>query len=148
VLLLDADLKATFMNQKVRTFWEINEQEAAKHPSYAALITRARRAIDPTMSPKELASFASKRLAEVKAGDHVRDLLTPDGRHLRAHCTTMAGGGRMITYYDITDLIRNAEQLERLATTDPLTGLYNRRHFLEALDLEWGRFQRYDRSVC
>ena len=147
VLLLDADLKATFMNQKVRKFWEINEQEASKHPSYAALTARARRAIDPNMSPKELSGFASKRLAEVKAGDHVRDLQTPDGRRLRAHCTTMAGGGRMITYYDVTDLIRNAEQLERLATTDPLTGLYNRRHFLEALDAEWGRFQRYYRSV-
>jgi diguanylate cyclase (GGDEF)-like protein len=147
VLLLDADLKATFMNQKVRKFWEIDEQEAAKHPSYAALITRARRAIDPHMSPKELAGFASKRLAEVRAGDHVRELQTPDGRRLRAHCTTMAGGGRMITYYDVTDLIRNAEQLERLATTDPLTGLYNRRHFLETLDAEWSRFQRYYRSV-
>jgi PAS domain-containing protein len=134
VLLLDADLKATFMNQKVRKFWEIDEQEASKHPSYAALITRARRAIDPTMSPKELAGFASKRVAEVKVGNHVRELETPDSRRLRAHCTSIAGGGRMITYYDVTDLIRNAEQLERLATTDTLTGLSNRRHFLEALD--------------
>lgn len=147
VLLLDADLKAMFMNQKVRQFWEIDEQEAATHPSYAALITRSRRAIDPNMSAKELSGFASKRVAEVKAGDHVRELQTPDGRRLRAHCTTMAGGGRMITYYDVTDLIRNAEQLERLATTDPLTGLYNRRHFLVALDAEWSRFERYHRAV-
>lgn len=147
VLLLDADMKATFMNRKVRQFWEIDEREAAKRPSYASLITRARRAVDPHSSPKELAGFATKRVAEVKAGDHVRELQTPDGRRLRAHCTTMAGGGRMITYYDITDLIRNAEQLERLATTDPLTGLYNRRHFLVALDAEWSRFQRYHRAV-
>ena len=55
----------------------------------------------------------------------------------------MVGGGRMITYYDVTDLIRNAEQLERLATTDPLTGLANRRHFLTALDAEWSRFDLY-----
>lgn len=147
VLLLDADLKATFMNQKVRQFWEIGEDEAAAHPSYAALITRARRATDPNLSTKELAGFARTRIAEVQAGDHVRELQTPDGRRLRAHCTTMAGGGRMITYYDVTDLIRNAEQLERLATTDPLTGLYNRRRLLVALDAEWGRFQRYHRPV-
>ncbi|WP_165445862.1 sensor domain-containing diguanylate cyclase [Bradyrhizobium uaiense] len=147
VLLLDADLKATFMNQKVRQFWEIDERAAAARPSYASLITRARRAIDPNLTAKELAGFASKRIAEVKAGDHVRELQTPDDRRLRAHCTTIAGGGRAITYYDVTDLIRNAEQLERLATTDPLTGLYNRRHFLAALDAEWSRFQRYYRSV-
>src|SRR5581483_10137424 len=38
-------------------------------------------------------------------------------------------------------------QLERLATTDTLTGLYNRRHFLSALEAEWSRFQRYYRSL-
>ncbi|QPF84779.1 diguanylate cyclase [Bradyrhizobium genosp. L] len=147
VLLLDGDLRSRFMNQKVRQFWEIDEPEAATRPSYASLITRTRRAVDPHASAKELAGFAAKRIAEVKAGDHVRELQTPDGRRLRAHCTTMTGGGRMITYYDVTDLIRNAEQLERLATTDPLTGLFNRRHFLEMLDAEWSRFQRYYRAV-
>jgi len=147
VLLLDADLHATFMNRKVRQFWEISEKQAAARPSYSSLITRARRAIEPNLPAKELSSFAAKRLAEVKAGDHVRELQTPDQRRLRAHCTNMVGGGRMITYYDVTDLIRNAEKLERLATTDPLTGLYNRRHFLTALEAEWSRFQRYYRSV-
>ena len=147
VLLLDADLNATFMNRKVRQFWEIDEREAATRPSYSSLITRARRAIDPNLPAKELAGFAAKRVTEVRAGDHVRELATPDSRRLRAHCTNMAGGGRMITYYDVTDLIRNAEQLERLASTDPLTGLYNRRHFLVALEAEWSRFQRYYRSL-
>jgi diguanylate cyclase (GGDEF)-like protein len=99
------------------------------------------------MSAKQLAGFAAKRVAEVRAGDHVRELETPDGRRFLAHCTNMVGGGRMITYYDVTDLTRNAERLERLATTDALTGLANRRHFLTALDAEWSRFQRYYRSL-
>ena len=147
VLLLDANLNATFMNRKVRQFWEIDEQEAATRPPYRSLVTRGRRALAPHLPTKELAGFAAKRVAELKAGDHVRELQTPDGRRLRAHCTNMVGGGRMVTYYDVTDLIRNAEQLERLATTDSLTGLYNRRHFLVALEAEWSRFQRYYRSV-
>ena len=147
VLLLNSDLHATFMNQKVRNFWKISYQEAATQPSYKSLITRATRAFEPNLSAKQLTGFAAKRLAEVRAGDHVRELQTPDSRRLRAHCTNMVGGGRMITYYDVTDLIRNAEQLERLATTDPLTGLANRRHFLTALDAEWSRFQRYYRSL-
>lgn len=53
----------------------------------------------------------------------------------------------MLTYVDITDLTQKAAMLETLATTDPLTGLYNRRHFLECLAAEWSRFQRYYRSV-
>jgi diguanylate cyclase (GGDEF)-like protein len=147
VLLLDAELNATFMNRKVRQFWEIEEREATARPNYASLITRTRRALEPNITTKALAGFAAKRVAEVKAGDHVRELQTPDNRRLRAHCTTMVGGGRMITYYDVTDLIRNAEKLEQLATTDSLTGLYNRRHFLTALEAEWSRFQRYYRAV-
>ena len=119
VLLLDADLNATFMNRKVRQFWEIDEREAATHPSYRSLVTRSRRALAPNLPTKELAGFAAKRVAEVKAGNHVRELQTPDSRRLRAHCTNMVGGGRMVTYYDVTDLMRNAEQLERLASTDP-----------------------------
>ena len=147
VLLLDSNLDATFMNRKVRQFWEIGDEESASRPSYASLITRARRATEPNKTAKELTGFAAKRVAEVKAGDHVRELQTPDNRRLRAHCTNMAGGGRMVTYYDVTDLTRNAEQLERLATTDPLTGLCNRRHFRVSLDAEWSRFQRYYRSM-
>ena len=59
----------------------------------------------------------------------------------------MANGGRMLTFVDVTDLVGNARQLEVLATTDALTGLFNRRHFLTTLDAEWSRFKRYYRSV-
>jgi len=34
-------------------------------------------------------------------------------------------------------------ELQRLATHDPLTGLRNRRHFIESLDKELNRYQRY-----
>jgi diguanylate cyclase (GGDEF)-like protein len=147
VLLLDHDLNASFMNRRMRRFWEVSEQEAAGHPTYASLVSRAQRASAPNLPANELTKFPAKRVAEVKAGDHVRDLQTPDGRRIRAHCSTMSNGGRMLTYVDITDLTNKANMLERLATTDPLTGLYNRRHFLDSLDAEWSRFQRYYRSV-
>jgi diguanylate cyclase (GGDEF)-like protein len=147
VLLLDSGLNATFMNQRMRRFWDVSEEEAASRPTYASLVRRVHRASAPDLSPGELAKFPAKRVEEVKTGDHVRDLQTPDGRRIRAHCTTMANGGRMLTYVDITDLTQKAKMLETLATTDPLTGLFNRRHFLERLDAEWSRFQRYYRSV-
>jgi diguanylate cyclase (GGDEF)-like protein len=59
----------------------------------------------------------------------------------------MPDGGRMLTYCDVTDLARHADELETLATTDALTGMANRRHFLELADAEWSRFQRYQRPL-
>jgi len=147
IVLLDADMNARFLNGRMRAFWDITDSEAARRPSYASLVSRDRRAVAPNLPPEEVQLFSTKRVAEVKSGDHVRDLQTPDGRRIRAHCTTLVGGGRMLTYCDISDLIRNAEQLEKLATSDSLTGLYNRRHFLVCAEAEWSRFQRYYRPV-
>jgi diguanylate cyclase (GGDEF)-like protein len=51
----------------------------------------------------------------------------------------------MLIYTDVTDLIQNAEELERLATVDSMTGVCNRRHFMVLAEAEWTRFQRYHR---
>jgi diguanylate cyclase (GGDEF)-like protein len=49
---------------------------------------------------------------------------------------------------DTTAELRAAnEELERLANTDPLTGLANRRRFMRRLERELDRSQRYDRPL-
>ncbi len=131
----------------MREFWEVSEEEVARHPAYVTLLTRNRRAAPAGASPEQIKAFPAKRIAEIKAGDHKRDVQTPDGRTIRVHCSTMANGGRMLTFVDVIDLVRNARQLEVLATTDPLTGLFNRRQFLTMTDAEWSRFQRHYRSL-
>ena len=45
-------------------------------------------------------------------------------------------------------LLDKTRELEILASTDALTGLYNRRKFTEILDQELDRFQRYQQSFC
>ncbi|CAA6606163.1 FOG: GGDEF domain [Rhodospirillaceae bacterium LM-1] len=44
---------------------------------------------------------------------------------------------------DITQRKRMEEELRRLATTDPLTGSNNRRHFMEIAEVEFERARRY-----
>jgi diguanylate cyclase (GGDEF)-like protein len=148
VVLLDADLNAQFLNKKMRTFWGVTDEQAANHPSYASLIAGAPLARDRGMTPEELDAFFAGRVAAVRSGSEpLRDLKTTDGRHIRAHCAVLQNQGRMLTYCDVTDLVRNAEQLERLATIDSMTGLFNRGHFLSSADAEWNRFQRYQRPL-
>ncbi|MBJ80836.1 MAG: hypothetical protein CMH60_05910 [Myxococcales bacterium] len=49
----------------------------------------------------------------------------------------------------VNQRLRSANtELERLAQTDPLTGLYNRRYFLEQLDVEIKRAGRNPHSFC
>ena len=48
---------------------------------------------------------------------------------------------------NVTDLIRHAEQLEKLATIDFMTNLYNRRHFLNLAEAEWSWLQRHRRPL-
>src|ERR1041385_6424843 len=38
------------------------------------------------------------------------DLRTADGRHIRVHCLKLENGGRLLTYHEVSDLVRHAEQ--------------------------------------
>ena len=148
VVLLDSNLNAQFLNRKMRQHWGVTEEQAASRPSYTSLIRNAPQANDRGMTPAELNAFFATREAAVRdASEPMRDLQTPDGRHIRAHCSVLKNDGRMLTYCDVTDLVRNAQQMEELATIDSLTGLSNRRHFLALAAAEWSRFQRYYRPL-
>jgi diguanylate cyclase (GGDEF)-like protein len=148
VLLLDADLNAQYLNKKVRDYWGLSEAQVAAHPSYAKIIAGAPHARDHGIAPEQLDAFFATRVEAVRAAEpKVRDVLTPDGRHIRVHCAVTPNGGRMLTYCDVTDLIRSAEQLETLATIDSMTGLFNRRHFFTLAEAEWNRAQRYQRPL-
>ena len=47
--------------------------------------------------------------------------------------------GRLVLLHDITDWKRAEKKLETMALTDPLTGIYNRRHFFETAEREYIR---------
>ncbi|MDW7738946.1 MAG: diguanylate cyclase [Bacillota bacterium] len=52
--------------------------------------------------------------------------------------------GQMIIIRDITDRKLVEEKLHKLATTDELTGLWNRRYFMQAINKELYRSKRYN----
>ena len=149
IVLLDRDFNVQFLNGKMRRFWDLTPADAAKRPAYADLVARAAPAYDHASTPFDLSSFVAKRVAAVREPDPAGpDLRTADGRHIRVHCVKLENSGRLLTYCDVSDLVRNAEQLEKLATIDSMTGLYNRWHFLALARAEWGRFQRYHRPLA
>ncbi|WP_249119389.1 MULTISPECIES: sensor domain-containing diguanylate cyclase [unclassified Bradyrhizobium] len=147
IIMLDSNLNAQFLNGKIRQYWALTEAEADSRPSFESLLRRAPHA-GARMPPDELDAFCTARLAAIRdVSEPVRVLQTADGRHIRAHCTALKNGGRMLTFVGITDLVNNARKLEELATTDSMTGLANRRHFMALAAAEWSRFQRYYRPL-
>lgn len=78
-------------------------------------------------------------------------LASGEVRVVEVHASPILLRGQSILFaiiHDITE--RRALELEmrRLATTDPLTGLANRRVFLDQVARELERFQRYDKPVA
>ncbi len=56
--------------------------------------------------------------------------------------------GTIVVAEDITSRKKLENELEKLATTDPLTGAKNRRSFLSLLELELARSQRYGHPLA
>lgn len=148
IMLLDSDLNAEFINIALRKLLKISDEDAGRLPNYRDLVAGNRYTGALDLSPKELEAFIAQRVARIRAGDPTpQDLKLSDGRFARSKCSALPNGGRMLTFSDITDLMMNARELEKLATTDSLTGLFNRRQFFELADKEWERFHRYQRPL-
>jgi diguanylate cyclase (GGDEF)-like protein len=148
VVLLDTSLRAKFINRAFRKMAEMPDELADAHPSFAQILEHGRKTNAFAVPTSDLDDYVEHRIQHVRAGDtRPIELRWSHGRVVRYQITPLRGGSRMLTYTDITDLAQTADQLERLATTDSLTGLFNRRHFLAMTEREMSRFRRYGRPM-
>ena len=145
LLLLNRDLHAVYSNPVLhRMFRTFSPEEIREtNPSYGELLQAAAAALSVNIQ-----DYVARRLAWVRSGDPTPfDLPMANGTVLRCHLAALPDGGRMVIYSDVTDIVRNAEEMERLATVDGMTGIYNRRHFLALADHEWNCARRYGRPI-
>jgi diguanylate cyclase (GGDEF)-like protein len=148
VILLDQELRTQYANPACHAMFKSPQKFVDGKPLYAEMLEHARRSSAYAVSSDELKQYVAGRLAWVSSGDQTPvDQHLSSGRVIRCQCAVLPGGGRMLTYSDVTDIVRHAEELERLATTDGMTGIYNRRHFMTLADHEWSRSRRYGRPL-
>lgn len=145
VMVFDGGLKLEFINARARKLWSVPDR-AERGMTLQDVIAHTYLVFDAPAD--QIDGIVRRRLASIRDGDPAPyDIRTIDGKTIRAHCTRLQNGGQILTYCDVTDLIRNTERLELLATVDTMTGTFNRRHFIGVADAEWSRFQRYHRPL-
>jgi diguanylate cyclase (GGDEF)-like protein len=148
VLVLDKELQAQFMNRSFRRLWRVPDELAERKPSFVELAERGRDARTFAVPADRIDNYVAERKAHVSAGDERPfDIRLSNGEVIRSRCKVLANGGRMLTYGNVSDLVRSADEMAEFAMKDSLTGIYNRRHFMMRLDSEWKRYRRYERPL-
>lgn len=141
VVILDQELRALFINRAFRRLWKLPDEIAERQPPFVALVYHGRNTNAYAIPEERLDEYVAERVRRVRNGDlDPLDIRMTDGEVIRLECSVLPAGGRMLTYTPVTDLVQRA-------STDMLSGLFNRRHFLELADAEWSRFSRYERPL-
>ncbi|MGX5840346.1 PAS domain-containing protein [Mesorhizobium sp. ArgA1] len=116
VLVLDADMRAEVINRAFYDFWKIDPHRAGIGCGFRELM-QASRDTDPYGTDDATwQRHMAEREAEIMAGvAGSRQLPRNDGRTLIASTAPLAGGQRLISYVDVTDMKdREAELAEAL----------------------------------
>jgi diguanylate cyclase (GGDEF)-like protein len=141
VVVLDQELRAQFINRAFRKLSQLSDEIADRQPPFVALVYHGRNTHAYAVPEERLDEYVAERVRRVRSGDlDPLDIRMSNGEVIRLECTVLPAGGRMLTYTPVTDLVQRA-------SVDLLSGLFNRRHFLELADAEWSRFDRYERPL-
>ena len=141
ILVVGFERRVIYVNTRFSEMWEI-EEGALVDSSYDIFLNAAIEKIEEeeVFSARMQELFAS-------AENHTFSLSLKDGRIFEVFsCPLLEEDkvtGRLWSFRDVTDRKKAEDKLRKMATTDELTGLGNRRYFMEAAEYETARAKRY-----
>ena len=113
VLFMDAELSARICNRAFRRIWNIPQEFIDENPSLKVLIEYNRQTGLYEVAPEEWDDWIEGRIQAISAGTiEPGEMVRADGKVLSYQCVALPDGGRMLTYFDITEL-KQAEQVAR-----------------------------------
>ncbi|AWK88272.1 GGDEF domain-containing response regulator [Azospirillum thermophilum] len=148
ILTTDGNLTITLFNPAAERLFGYRSEEIVGRPLSLLIPERFRRGHDRAIGDFAVAPVSTRAMAD---RNEVMGL-TFDGREFPAEISIAKlhhPQGMLYTAVvrDISERKRVEAELRRMATTDPLTGLWNRRRFLELAEGELARLRRYGRPV-
>ena len=128
VLFMGPDLRAKIINRAFRKMWGISDEFIRDNrPTMSDLINYNRNNNLYDVAQLEFDDYVARRVETVRAGTAaMSEIRRRDGRIIQYQMVALPDGGRMLTYFDITDIRRGEEQARTLLfelrqRTDDLT---------------------------
>ncbi len=117
VLFMGPDLRAKIINRAFRQMWRISDDFIhSTRPTMADLINYNRHNNIYDVPKAEFDAYVARRVEAVAKGTTpIGEMSLRDGRFIQHQLMVLPDGGRMLTYFDITELHRRTEQLEAQA---------------------------------
>lgn len=148
IVVINRQLEITMMNASALALFQVESIEG--HSIDDFLPARFQNKHDQHLSDFEQGGALSRKM-------HARNIVMgrkSDGSEVPLEITIskfLAGGDDQYEYVavlrDCSDHVEYVGELKKVASIDPLTGLYNRRHFEECCIKELQRSDRYDHPV-
>src|SRR5918994_1088296 len=123
VLILNPDLRVRMFNRAFRDLWSVPQDVLRPHVNFEDLLEALRSTGLHSVPDEQWKSYVERRLVEIRAADvPPREWHRPDGRVLQYEVVALPDGGRMLTYFDLTELkkveaeLRSAKEQAEIAS--------------------------------
>lgn len=151
ICLFDSGDRLLLSNRRCREIFGFTETLAGKGLTFHQILDEvfARTYSDPAIARAKSDELYQKHRVDMvgKGGGDIVEKL-PNGRSILTKHRTLADGGWVSTYEDITERLDSEEQISFLARHDSLTGLPNRLQFSSYLEEELGAAAWFSRKVA
>jgi PAS domain-containing protein len=112
VLFMDADLRIRLANRAYREIWDMPEDFFRNYPSLRQDMEYTRGQGLYQVLDDEWQEYVAGRIEAIRKGNiPPQELRLANGKVLQYECVALPDGGRMLTYFDITELTRIQEAL-------------------------------------
>ena len=112
VLFMGSDLRARVVNRAFRRMWGISDEFIATGPDMADLVNYNRHNGIYPVPADEFDAYVARRVKAIQEGDITPvEMHRADGMILRYGGVVLPDGGRLLTYFDITESKRREAEL-------------------------------------